>query len=197
MAEENPIAAWVTRQVSSGYKGFELYRRDSGDRSLVDRYAANAQAAEAIYEDAKGNAGDSGAGFLLQALNDGPGPHPSRSFLVPAPMPMHEPERFEERNAMRLLLEHVDKQNRVIAQVVPACLAAMGGMVQGLSSHFGTLAETHEAPIRALRENRVETLDTERVMLLDAARQQRVDKLIDVGVAMLPQIVESLGKDKK
>jgi hypothetical protein len=79
----------------------------------------------------------------------------------------------------------------------PACLAAMGGMVQGLSSHFGTLAETHEAAIRALRENRVETLDTERVMLLDAAQQQRVDKLIDVGVAMLPQIVETLGKDKK
>lgn len=196
MAEDNPIATWVHRQVTAGYKGFELYRRESQDRSLVDRYPADKAAAEAIYDDAKSNAGDAGGSFLLQALNDGPGPHPSRSFLVRPPAPMHEPERFEDRNSMRLLLEHIDNQNRVISQVVPACLAAMGNMVQGLSAHFGTLAETHEAAIRTLRDSRVESLETERVMMLDAARQQRMDKLIDVGVAMLPQLVESIGKGK-
>lgn len=97
----------------------------------------------------------------------------------------------------RLLLEHVDKQNRVIAQVVPACLAAMGGMVQGLSTHFGTIAETHESALRVLRENRVASLESERAMMSEMARQQRFDKFLDAGMAFLPQIIAKLGSGEK
>ncbi|MCC7383926.1 MAG: hypothetical protein IT384_18935 [Deltaproteobacteria bacterium] len=195
----NPIAGWVGRQIDKGYKGFELYARDGAALSLVDRYTADRSAAEAIWADAKENASgaETTSAFVVRALNDAAGPYPSRSFSIPPPMPLHEPERFEERNAMRLLLEHIDKQNKVLTQVVPACLAAMGGMVQGLSAHFGTLAETHKAAIRTLRDGRVASLDAERAMMLDAARQARIDKLIDAGIAMLPQVLEHAATEKK
>jgi hypothetical protein len=194
--QANPVAGWVGRQVDKGYKGFELYAREGAALSLVDRYAAERGAAEAIWQDAKENAqGHEGtSSFVVRALNDGPGPYPSRSFSIAPPLPLHEPERFEERNAMRLLLEHIDKQNRVLTQVVPACLAAMGGMVQGLSGHFGTLAETHEAAIRTLRDSRVASLDAERAMMMDASRQARIDKLIDAGIGMLPHLIERMEK---
>ena len=126
----NPIAAWVGKQIERGFKGFELYARDAAAATLVDRYPADPSPAEVIYADAKENAQgfQTAPNFLLYALDDGSGPHPSRAFSVPAPLPLHEPERFEERNTMRLLLEHIDKQNRVLTQVVPACLAAMGAI---------------------------------------------------------------------
>ncbi len=162
----------------------------------TDSFEAGPNAAASIWTEAQGNADgrEMGGAFVLRAMNDSTGPHPSRSFAIPPSMPLHEPERFEDRNMTRLLLEHIDKQNRVLTQVVPACLAAMGGMVQGLSSHFGTLAETHESAIRTLRDSRVQSIEAERLMLADASRQARVDKLIDVGVAMLPAVIEQLGK---
>ena len=97
-----------------------------------------------------------------------------------------------------MLLEHVDKQNRVIAQVVPACLAAMGGMVQGLSTHFGTIAETHESALSVLRENRVATLEGERAAMIEMSRQARYDKMLEMGMAVLPHVIAKLGdKEKK
>jgi hypothetical protein len=194
----NPIAGWVLRQIEKGYKGFELYLRDGATYSLVEQYTASKESAASIYADACDNARgfETTAQFLVRAQNDGPGPYPSRSLLIAPSAPLHEPERYEDRNMTRLLLEHIDKQNRVIAQVVPACLAAMGGMVQGLSTHFGTLAETHEAAIRSLRDSRVESIEAERAMMLEASKQARIDKLVEVGVSMLPQIVEKIGSEK-
>ncbi|MFO0726508.1 MAG: hypothetical protein U1E65_22165 [Myxococcota bacterium] len=190
----NPIASWVSKQIDRGFKGFELYAREVTGQALVDRYPADPNPAEAIYGDARENAQgfQTSPSFLVYALDDGPGPHPSRAFSVPSPIPLHEPERFEERNTMRLLLEHIDKQNRVLTQVVPACLAAMGGMVQGLSAHFGTLAETHDEAIKTLRDSRSSSLDAERAMMLEAARQARIDKLVEAGIGMLPSVLSKL-----
>ncbi len=190
---------WANRQIEKGYKGFELFVRDGSQLSLVDRYAADKKSIESIVADAFSNAqgAEVSISFQVRAVNDGAGPWPSRSLVVPAAAPLHEPERYEERNALRLLLEHVDKQNRVIAQVVPACLAAMGGMVQGLSTHFGTIAETHESALKMLRENRVESLESERAMMVEASRQARTDKMLEIGMAMIPQVIEKLGGDKK
>ncbi|MFO0722833.1 MAG: hypothetical protein U1E65_03545 [Myxococcota bacterium] len=190
----NPISAWVSKQIERGFKGFELYAREATGPALVDRYPADPNPAEMIYADAKENAQafQTAPSFLVYALDDGAGPHPSRAFSVPAPLPLHEPERFEERNTLRLLLEHIDKQNRVLTQVVPACLAAMGGMVQGLSAHFGTLAETHEAAIKTLRDSRANSLDAERAMMLEAARQARIDRLVEAGIGMLPSVLGKL-----
>ena len=194
----NPIAAWVGKQIERGFKGFELYARDAAAATLVDRYPADPSPAEVIYADAKENAQgfQTAPNFLLYALDDGSGPHPSRAFSVPAPLPLHEPERFEERNTMRLLLEHIDKQNRVLTQVVPACLAAMGGMVQGLSAHFGTLAETHDAAIKTLRDSRATSLDAERAIMLEASRQARLDKLVEAGIGMLPAVLTKLSTEE-
>jgi len=195
----NPIAGWVFRQIDKGYKGFELLIREGASHALVERYAAERGSADAIYADARDNAQglDMPTYFTVRALNDGPGPYPSRSFFIAASLPMHEPERFEERNVVRLLLEHIDKQNRVMTEVVPACLVSMGSMVQGLSSHFGTLAETHEAAARTLRESRVDSVEGERAMLHEASRQARMDKMLDTGIALLPQILEKLAREKK
>jgi hypothetical protein len=189
------FANWANRQIEKGFKGFELFVRDGSQLSLVDRYAADKKSIEAIVADAFSNAqgAEVSTSFQVQAVNDGSGPWPSRSLVVPASAPLHEPERYEERNSLRLLLEHVDKQNRVIAQVVPACLMAMGGMVQGLSSHFANIAETHEAALKTLRENRVEHLESERAMFAEAAKQARTDKLLDVGMAMIPTVLAKLG----
>src|SRR5688500_13806000 len=120
------FSGWAQRQVEKGYKGFELYVRDGAQFNLIDRYAADKNAIEAIVADAYANAqgAEHTVTFQVRAVNDGAGPWPSRSIVVPPSAPLHEPERYEERNMLRLLLEHVDKQNRVIAQVVPACLAA-------------------------------------------------------------------------
>src|SRR5688572_1832881 len=194
------FSGWANRQLEKGYKGFELHVRNGSQSSLIDRYVADKNAIESIVADAFANAqgAEHTITFLVYAVNDGAGPWPSRSIVVPASAPLHEPERYEERNMLRLLLEHVDKQNRVIAQVVPACLAAMGGMVQGLSTHFGTIAETHESALRTLRESRAESLDSERAMMIEASKQARVDKMLDVGMAMIPQILQKLeDKEKK
>src|SRR5262245_1473528 len=134
------FSGWAIRQIEKGYKGFELYTREGAQSSLIDRYPADKTGIESIVVDAFANAhgAETSVSYQVKAVNDGSGPWPSRSIVVPPSEPLHEPERYEDRNMTRLLLEHVDKQNRVIAQVVPACLAAMGGMVQGLSTHFGT-----------------------------------------------------------
>lgn len=199
MAESNanPIASWIERQVAKGFKGFELLAREGQALSLVDRYPASHGVADTIYGDAVENAAgvtDHASAFVVRALSEGAGPFPTRAFTVQQALPLHEPERYGDANTLRLLLEHIDKQNKVIVQVVPACLASMGGMVNGLSQHFGTLAETHESAIRALRESRTASLEAERAMMLDVARQQRFDKLLDTGIGMLPAVIEKLGK---
>lgn len=192
------FASWAMRQVERGYKGFEMFR-EGNPNAPIDRYPADRSGIEAIVADAFADAhgAERSISYHVRAVNDGSGPWPSRAIVVPAAEPLHEPERYEERNTTRLLLEHLDKQNKVITQVVPACLAAMGGMVQGLSTHFGTISETHESAMRVLRENRVDALESERTMMIEAGRQARTDKLLEMGMAMLPQIIEKFADRKK
>lgn len=189
-----------SRANEAGYKGFELFASEGAALSFVERYAGEIGVADTIFADASQYAKGFGLGsrFFLKACNDGTGPSPSASpsfaFYIPAAPPLHEPERHDAHNLTRLLIEFVDRQNRVITQVVPACMGAMGGMVQGLATHFGTLAETQDAAIRTLREHKLATIEAERMMLADATRAARLDKLVDVGLAMLPQVLEAATK---
>ena len=188
---QNPIAGWIRRQVERGYRAFALMMREGAAVSLVDQYTVDKDVADRIYRDAIENAQafDHPTVYLVRALRDGDGPTPTRTFSIAGQPPLHEPDRYEMRHIDRLLLEHIDKQNRVIAQVVPACIAAMGSMVQGMGAHFTALADTHESAIRAIRSSKVDQLEAERQMKKDARRDARVGKLIEVGLSMVPQLV--------
>jgi hypothetical protein len=204
MSPPNPdllsqVSSWAIRQIDKGYKGFELLIRSNTGYVLVDRYPGEKNTIESILADIQANAAgaETTTQFRLTAVSDGQGQHnPTRAITLAPSEPLHESERYEDRNIVRLCLEHIDKQNRVITQVVPACLAAMGGMVQGLSTHFGTIADTHEAALRILRESRVETLEAERMMMLEASKQARVDKIVDLGLATIPQLLAKFGEKK-
>src|SRR5688572_18103808 len=88
------FSSWAHRQIEKGYKGFELFVRDGSQLTLVDRYSADKSSIEAIVADSFANAqgAETSVSFQVRAVNDGAGPWPSRSIVVPASEPLHEPE---------------------------------------------------------------------------------------------------------
>lgn len=185
---DNPLTEWVRRATEAGAEGFQLHVRLGESSQLLDEYAASeANVAHRMFGDATTNAEgftDTMSTFYAQAIGGDGQRRGIRTFAVTRSPSLNVPDRYDptDRATIRLLLEQVDRSHRVITEVVPAALSSMSNMV-------AQLARTHDEAIQAIRETRVAHVEAERAMLADAAREQRMDRMLDTLSTMLPAIV--------
>lgn len=196
--DENPIRDFIERARSRGLKGLSLHVRVGDAEELVDEYALDPTTAETVWRDAQANAGgfaEPFTAFVLHTHREDGGEGPSRSFSVLRTMlPAHTPDRFDpgDKAALRLMMEQVDRSHKVIAGLVPATMVQLSQMIAGLSGPIEQMANTQAEAIRELREQRAATAEAERTMLKDAAREQRLDRLLDIGINLAPVVIAKL-----
>lgn len=185
---DNPLTDWVRRATAAGAEGFQLHVRLGESSQILDEYAANEpNVAHRMFADATTNAegfADIMSTFYAQAINAGGVRGGIRTFAVTRSPSLNVPDRYDpsDKATIRMLLEHVDQSHRVLTQVVPAALSSMSQMVN-------QLADTHSEAIQAIRETRASAADAERRMLSEAAREQRIDRMLDTVVTMLPAVL--------
>lgn len=202
--EQNPIADFVSRATKRGLCGFRLSVRVGQALEQVDEYAASEPGVEGmIWRDAKANAEgfqDLVTAYVLQSFAADNTPGPSRSFsIVRTALPAHGTDRYNASSdaALRLALEQLDRAHKVIAGLVPATMVQLTQMIGALAGPIEQMSQTNAEALQELRTQRGASQDAERAMLRDAAREARIDKLVDMGIAMLPTVIEKFGKDEK
>ena len=191
----NPMTDFCKRAIDRGFKGFVLLVRTPTGLEQIDEYAASPHVADLIYRDAVANAqglAEPFAAFVCRAEGQEGGSGPTRAFSVNRGPSPHQVDRYDssQTSVVRMLLEHIDKQNHVITGVLPQNVAASSQMVSALSGHLTNITNTHGEAVTVLREGKIETLTAEKALMEQAERSERVNKLIDLGLQLLPALIQ-------
>lgn len=206
--QQQALVNFIERCAKKGCTGLRLLVRvGSAGLQQVDEYALDGHAAGQVLTDASINAEgfeESASFFVLQAFLDGQEkPAASHSFAIRRAPGLDTPDRYdpEDRAQLRLAYEQLDKSHKVIAHMVPATIGAAIGplaeMIRVMTGHFQQMSTAQQEELRELRRiresaDRAATIQAEREMLRDVTREERMGKLIDMGLNMAPQLLEAV-----
>lgn len=196
---------WITKQSARGAQGFKLFVREGAVWTQLDTYQATATVDQDLWRDAQSNADgftDMISTFTVKAISvDGGVETVIGSRVISLRQTAGDNyvgEKFEPTMAaqMRLMMEHMDRQARVITQVLPAVTVAATNTLNAVTAHLAQLAESHAEAVRVIKEDRVATIRAEQEGMEALARQERLDKILDQVGNVLPLLLTS-GEEAK